>query len=370
MEETDSGQHLVFISHSSSDKERAVSIAAQLRRRGLAIWIDNERIKYGHSIPAAIELGLDSSTAVIVLLSKAFSDSSWCRAEYEPLLTKEIESNSLRVIPILLEDCKIPTLLRAKRYVDLRRSSDESSYDFYSREGGVLTELAEQIKQASIPTSENSDQESSASSWDTLTAMRLLEEGRRQENHSAGIELLADVSELVEKFEHSIDELAFTLERTGFGYGSANRLSQYALMRLNRKLVTTFNEMRAIYDSIASRFQLSPEIAEAVETIADSCYQIAAMEDMLTVTALDASQVAGLSAEQAHMLLDGRHLFQGRGRIILHSSAKSHSGLEAFHRMLVVLNDLKIGLREAVIQLEREHRAAEWRRLQERNRHS
>jgi|SRR5215216_1349 len=135
---------LVFISHSSRDKEFARWLASEFRKRGLEVWIDNERIKFGHSIPKAIEEGLTQSACIVVLLSPAFQESKWCRAEYEPLLVREIERSCILIIPLLIEDCEIPTLLSQKRYADLREPSHRSrELDVLSdqiREGFVLAQ--------------------------------------------------------------------------------------------------------------------------------------------------------------------------------------------------------------------------------------
>lgn len=118
---------LVFISHSSLDKEVATQVASELRTRGLDVWIDHERIRYGESIPKAIETGLDLSSCILVVVSSAFLKSSWCRTEYEPLLVREIESDRILVIPLLIEDCALPTLLSHKLYADLRESARKTS---------------------------------------------------------------------------------------------------------------------------------------------------------------------------------------------------------------------------------------------------
>jgi hypothetical protein len=111
---------LAFLSHSSADKQLARGIADALRSGGVEVWIDDEQIGFGDSIPRRIEDGLARSDVLLVLVSESFKQSSWCRAEYEPALVREIEQGTTTVIPLRLDGAELPLLLAAKRYVDLR----------------------------------------------------------------------------------------------------------------------------------------------------------------------------------------------------------------------------------------------------------
>jgi hypothetical protein len=45
----------VFLSHSAKDKAVVRDVAAWLKRDGVRVWLDEEQIKPGDSIPAKIE---------------------------------------------------------------------------------------------------------------------------------------------------------------------------------------------------------------------------------------------------------------------------------------------------------------------------
>jgi hypothetical protein len=118
-----------FLCHSSQDKGLIVSFAAKLRKLGLPYWLDSERIQPGDSIVSAIQNGLTGSRYLLVFLSKGFLQSPWVRAEYAPLLKREIESGRTTVIPVVIGDIldnEIPLLLADKRRLDIRRPEAEA----------------------------------------------------------------------------------------------------------------------------------------------------------------------------------------------------------------------------------------------------
>src|ERR1039458_3802188 len=55
----DQFQFDVFLSHSAKDKAVVRDVAARLQRDGVRVWLDEEQIKPGDSIPAKIEAGLE-----------------------------------------------------------------------------------------------------------------------------------------------------------------------------------------------------------------------------------------------------------------------------------------------------------------------
>ena len=79
---------MIFISHSSHDKEKAIKLTRLLKSHGINYWIDHENILPGDNIMAKIRDGLDKSNVLIFLISKNSSNSPWCSFEYENVLYK------------------------------------------------------------------------------------------------------------------------------------------------------------------------------------------------------------------------------------------------------------------------------------------
>jgi hypothetical protein len=114
------GGRRVFISHSSMDKPLATSLAVDLANEGHLPWLDEWEIRAGESIPTKISMGVDECDFLLLLLSPNSTQSGWVEAEWSAKYWQEVQDGAVRVIPVLLADCVVPTLLRTKKYADLR----------------------------------------------------------------------------------------------------------------------------------------------------------------------------------------------------------------------------------------------------------
>lgn len=109
-----------FLCHSSSDKPVVRRLAIGLKQRGIHCWIDEAEIKIGDSLIAKLEDGIYSSTCLVPILSKESIKSKWCKEELRMALTRQINTSRKQVLPVLLENCKLPGFLLDKVYADLR----------------------------------------------------------------------------------------------------------------------------------------------------------------------------------------------------------------------------------------------------------
>lgn len=112
---------LVFLSYSHTDKPVVSRVAEGLRNEGVDVWIDEAELSLGHSLVKQIERGLDSADFVVFFLSKASVNSQWARQELNAAISRRVSQNrGAIVLPILLDDAKIPSLLRDVMYLDMR----------------------------------------------------------------------------------------------------------------------------------------------------------------------------------------------------------------------------------------------------------
>jgi hypothetical protein len=90
----------VFISHASEDKEAiAEPLAAELRARGLKVWLDKSELRIGDSLRRKIDYGLAHSTFGVVILSKSFFAKGWPQYELDGIVGMSVNGVQ-RMLPI------------------------------------------------------------------------------------------------------------------------------------------------------------------------------------------------------------------------------------------------------------------------------
>lgn len=115
----------VFISYSHHDKERAEFLLNYLRSHFVRVSGDWD-FKIGDSLIACISTSISTAGYLIVLLSAHSVESPWVMQELEIALSQQLAEKQISVLPVLIEDCTIPTFLRNRLYLDLREVSQGS----------------------------------------------------------------------------------------------------------------------------------------------------------------------------------------------------------------------------------------------------
>ncbi|WP_259461679.1 toll/interleukin-1 receptor domain-containing protein [Enterobacter sp. R1(2018)] len=91
-----------------------------LEAQGYIPWLDEWDIRVGESIPERISSGLQEADFILVILSSNSVGSKWVEREWQTKYWSEIEKGKIVVLPLLLQECVIPELLRTKKYADFR----------------------------------------------------------------------------------------------------------------------------------------------------------------------------------------------------------------------------------------------------------
>lgn len=110
----------VFISHSHTNKSFARKLAADLRKAGHIVWIDEGEINIGDSLIEKIREGIDKVDYVAAILSSASIESEWVKKELDIASNREIEEKRVVVLPLLIEDVDLPGFLKGKFFGDCR----------------------------------------------------------------------------------------------------------------------------------------------------------------------------------------------------------------------------------------------------------
>lgn len=115
----------VFISYNHKDSDIAEKLALELIRHDIKVWKDSWRIGVGDSLIQKVQDGLEGARFFCVIFSKQSLESEWVKREITAALLREIEDHKVMLLPIVLDDCKLPLLIRDKFYADFRLGFDE-----------------------------------------------------------------------------------------------------------------------------------------------------------------------------------------------------------------------------------------------------
>ena len=108
----------LYISYSRRNTEFVTRLTDELQKHGIDFWIDTAQLKPGDNFQDRMLEGLRGADAILVVLSRASVASEWVTHEVTTFALME----ERRIIPLLTEDCAIPTLLQELQYVDFRDS--------------------------------------------------------------------------------------------------------------------------------------------------------------------------------------------------------------------------------------------------------
>jgi TIR domain len=104
-------------------------IAAALDGYALDLWYDKREIKVGDSIVEKINDGLSNATHLIVILPAVAVGKPWVKRELSSSLMRQLGNRSIKLLPVLREDCVLPPLLADIKYADFRRDFDKGFGD-------------------------------------------------------------------------------------------------------------------------------------------------------------------------------------------------------------------------------------------------
>ncbi len=115
----------VFVSHASKDAEKVSLICQFLEKRNIAFWVSSKNIQPGLEWNKEIENALLASSHVLIVVTNSSIKSSYVLSEVEYAL-----DNEKTVIPLLMEDVKLPVRWHTLQYIDLSNEVEiEHNFD-------------------------------------------------------------------------------------------------------------------------------------------------------------------------------------------------------------------------------------------------
>ena len=127
---------VAFLSHSSKDKPFIRQLAADLTAAGVTVWLDEQRIRVGESIPERVSQGLAESDYFLLAVSRNSADSEWVKKELNGALINEVQRRAVHVMPLKLDESAMPAVISDKKYADFSTSYKNGLYE-------ILTALRE-----------------------------------------------------------------------------------------------------------------------------------------------------------------------------------------------------------------------------------
>lgn len=85
--------------------------------------MDEAEIKVGDSLIWKISEAIEECDFLIAVLSEASISSAWVKKELEMAMTEELAGDRYKVLPLILDEVRIPLFLRGKLYADFSNNS-------------------------------------------------------------------------------------------------------------------------------------------------------------------------------------------------------------------------------------------------------
>lgn len=125
-------RNAIFVSYSRKDKVFARFLANRLRKEGAKVWVDEGELNIGQSLWSTIAQTVGRVRFVVAIISRNSIRSRWVRKELALAMHREITSSKdAFVIPILIDDARMPIALSDKLFCDLSVKSPDWEFQFF-----------------------------------------------------------------------------------------------------------------------------------------------------------------------------------------------------------------------------------------------
>jgi len=118
----------VALSYASEDRDYVEKVANQLRKSDIKFFFDKyeEVALWGKELPIILqEIYKKRTKAVVIFLSKQYSEKVYPRFEFRAALEKAIKSDKEFILPARFDNTELPGLSSSIVYIDLREKTPE-----------------------------------------------------------------------------------------------------------------------------------------------------------------------------------------------------------------------------------------------------
>jgi hypothetical protein len=113
----DNPEYDVFISYKSEYKPWVNTLARNLERQRLTVWVDDWRKRPGDLIAETLDRAIKGSRAGVLVVTPEAVASGWVQEEYASMLERE-KMGGFRLIPVILRKSEAFPFLRNRFWID------------------------------------------------------------------------------------------------------------------------------------------------------------------------------------------------------------------------------------------------------------
>src|SRR5262249_23830100 len=119
----------LFLSYSRQNEHAAKQLYSTLKAKGVDVWFDREALLPGQEWEPAIKRALsDSDTVLLLLSSQSVDRRGFFQKEIRLALDvmQTVPAGHIYLLPVRLDDCRVPDSLATIQYVDLFPRYDDA----------------------------------------------------------------------------------------------------------------------------------------------------------------------------------------------------------------------------------------------------
>src|SRR6185503_2936645 len=150
----------VFLCHAHSDVTAVRALYRYLKREGVDVWLDKEKLLPGADWELEIRKAVRTSDVVVVCLSKQFNQAGFRQKEVRIALDTAMEQpeGEIFIIPARLEECDTLESLKKWHWVDLFEDGGRQKLIYALRARGVSVGAALRNRSGATPVSSKTTQ--------------------------------------------------------------------------------------------------------------------------------------------------------------------------------------------------------------------